>query len=122
MRAVASVVAALIFSKASLACAEPFPAVARNACVASIPGELAGFVVVVLVVESNMSLISLRRFLLRTSGRDALDAGRMPLTITAGGAAFGAPMRSLADPHIVSKCCGAIWSGQVVTIRDRNIG
>jgi hypothetical protein len=58
-------VAVLIFSKASLACAEPFSAVARNACVASILGELAGFVVVVLVVESIIALISLGRFLLR---------------------------------------------------------
>jgi hypothetical protein len=59
---VASAEAVLIFSKASLACAEPFPAVARNACVASILGELAGFAVVVLVVEFNMAFMA---FLLR---------------------------------------------------------
>src|ERR1019366_3128461 len=29
-------------------------------------------------------------------------------------------MRSLAESHIVSKCCNATWPGQVVTIRDRN--
>jgi hypothetical protein len=50
-------VAELIFSKASLTCAEPFSAVARNACVASNLGELAGLAAVVLVVDSNMTLI-----------------------------------------------------------------
>ena len=77
IRSVASAVAALIFSKASLACAVPFSAVARNACVASSLGELADFAVVVLVVEFNMTHISLGRFLLSTSGRAALSAGRM---------------------------------------------
>jgi hypothetical protein len=49
IRTVASGVAALTFSKASLACAKLFSAVARNACVASILGELAGFAVVLRV-------------------------------------------------------------------------
>jgi hypothetical protein len=44
---------------------------------ASVLGELADFGVVVLVVESNMTHISLGRFLLSTSGRAALSAGRM---------------------------------------------
>jgi hypothetical protein len=40
-----------------LARAEPLSALARNACVASVFGELAGVAVVVLFVESNMAFI-----------------------------------------------------------------
>src|SRR5208282_1256664 len=86
--------AAPIFSKASLACAEPLSAVARNACVGSILAELADFVVVVLVVDSNMALI-LRAFPaedFRTRRPGRLSDASL---IAAGGAAFGKPIRSL---------------------------
>src|ERR1700691_35864 len=58
MRSVASDVAALIFSYASLACVVPVSAIARNACGVSVIGELVGFEAAVWVVVAMMSLVS----------------------------------------------------------------
>src|SRR4026208_906830 len=91
MIVVASAATVLTLSKAALACAEPFSAVSRNACVASALEEPLGFVV--LVWESIMHL-SLGRVPLRISGSDTLGAGRIIIADRSAREIFQTPVRS----------------------------